>query len=105
MIRKATRHDIPALVEMMRKYAQEAPIPALQRDEAHDPAHVSRLLFQIVSGRGFALIDDKMRGFIASIILRNVWCPSVLELRELAWWVDPAHRDKTIGGRLRIQLD
>lgn len=105
MIRKATRHDIPALVEMMRRYAQEAPIQALQRDAAHDPAHVSRLLFQIVSGRGFVFIDDKLRGFIAAIVLRNVWCPSVVELRELAWWVDPEHRNKTLGGKLWIHFD
>lgn len=105
MIRKATKHDIPALVEMMRRYAQEAPIQALQDDAAHDPAHVSQLLFQIVSGRGFIFVDDKMRGFIAAIVLRNVWCPSVVELRELAWWVAPEHRDKTLGGKLWLMFD
>jgi hypothetical protein len=58
MIRQATRHDIPVLVWMMREYAKEAPVPALANPETHNSEHVGQLIFQMLSGRGFILIDD-----------------------------------------------
>lgn len=100
MIREATRQDIPALVEMMRCYAKEAPMEALQLDENHDAGHVSHLLFSLIVGRGFILVDDEFKGMLAAIKTRNVWCPGVIELRELAWWVKPEFRNGSIGGRL-----
>ena len=100
MIRSAYRHEIPILVEMMRDYASQAPVPVLRSAKAHDADHVANLLFSIIEGRGFVLIDEHHRGFIAAIITPNVWCPAVKELHELAWWVVPEHRESTIGGRL-----
>lgn len=105
MIRKATRHDIPTLVWMMREYAKEAPIPVLTKQDSHDSNHVGQLIFEIINGRGFVLIDDDYRGMIAAIITPNVWCPKLLELRELAWWVMPEHRNKSLGGRLWVGFD
>jgi N-acetylglutamate synthase-like GNAT family acetyltransferase len=105
MIRQATRQDIPVLVWMMREYAKEAPIPALANPDTHNAEHVGQLIFQMLSGRGFILIDDDHRGMIAAIVTPNVWCPKILELRELAWWVMPEHRGKSIGGKLWIKFD
>ena len=45
------------------------------------------------------------RGFIAAIITPNVWCPTVKELHELAWWVKPEYRNTSIGGRLWIEFN
>ncbi len=100
MIREANKFDLDACVEMMRQYAAESGIPALSNEAAHDEAHVSQLLTSLMSGRGFVLIDTKGRGMLAAIITRNFWCPSVLELREAAWWVAPEYRDRMIGGKL-----
>ena len=105
MIRHATKYDIPILIEMMRKYAEEAPVPVLQQQEQHDSHHVKMLLMQILAGKGFVLIDDQNRGFIAALVVQNVWCPRVYELRELAWWVDHKYRNSTIGGRLWHEFD
>ena len=105
MIRHATRHDIPALVWMMREYAKEAPVPVLANPDSHNEDHVANLIFQMLNGRGFILIDDDHRGMICAIITSNVWSPRVLELRELAWWVMPEHRGKSIGGRLWVKFD
>lgn len=105
MIRQATRHDIPVLVWMMKEYAKEAPVAALRNPEMHDAEHVKQLIFQILSGRGFILIDDEHRGMIAAIVNQNIWCPKVLELRELAWWVMPEHRGKSLGGKLWLKFD
>jgi len=105
MIREANKHDMPALLQMMRDYSTQTPVPALQAAAAHDEAHVANLMTQMMAGRGFVLIDNESRGFIAALITTNVWCPEVYELHELAWWVKPVHRNGTVGGRLWKEFD
>jgi hypothetical protein len=105
MIRKATPFDMPALIALMRGYVSEAPLDVLKEDEFHDQPHVQALLASLMAGRGFILIDDAGRGFIAAVINSNVWCPSLMELHELAWWVQPEHRGGTLGGRLWKEFD
>ena len=105
MIREANKHDMPALLQMMRDYSTQTPVPALQEAAAHDEAHVANLMTQMMAGRGFVLIDNESRGFIAALITTNVWCPEVYELHELAWWVKPEHRNGTVGGRLWKEFD
>ena len=90
---------------MMRDYSTQTPVPALQSAAAHDEAHVANLMTQMMAGRGFVLIDNESRGFIAALITTNVWCPEVYELHELAWWVKPEHRNGTVGGRLWKEFD
>jgi N-acetylglutamate synthase-like GNAT family acetyltransferase len=105
MIREANKHDMPQLLQMMRDYSTQTPVPALQAAAAHDEAHVANLMMQMMAGRGFVLIDNESRGFIAALITTNVWCPEVYELHELAWWVKPEHRNGTVGGRLWKEFD
>lgn len=96
---------MPQLLQMMRDYSTQTPVPALQAAAAHDEAHVANLMMQMMAGRGFVLIDNESRGFIAALITTNVWCPEVYELHELAWWVKPEHRNGTVGGRLWKEFD
>ena len=105
MIREANKHDMPQLLQMMRDYSTQTPVPVLQAAAAHDEAHVANLMTQMMAGRGFVLIDNESRGFIAALITTNVWCPEVYELHELAWWVKPEHRNGTVGGRLWKEFD
>jgi len=105
MIRQATRYDIPRLLEIVEAYAYENPIKALGRQQHHNPKHVEQLLFSILAGRGFIYIDKNMRGAIIAIKQSNVWCPELKELNELLWWVEPEHRNGTIGGRLWKAFD
>ena len=85
---------------MMRKYAEESPILKLKEKQYHNEEHIRNLLFALMVGRGFVLVDNNYRGMAAAIVTPNIWCPDVNEVRELAWWVDPAHRNGTIGGKL-----
>lgn len=105
MIRKATRYDIPRLLEIVEAYAFENPITVLGKQANHDPKYVESLLFGIIMGRGFIYIDNNMRGAIIGIKNGNIWCPKVRELNELLWWVEPEHRNGTIGGRLWKAFD
>jgi hypothetical protein len=99
-IRFATKSDIPRLLEMIEAYAFENPSNVLSNSENHDPVYVSHLLFEIISGKGFILIDNNLRGFLIGMITRNVWCPKVRELHELVWWVEEEFRDGLLGGKL-----
>lgn len=105
MIRLATRYDIPRLLEIVEAYSFEYPIHTLGLKEHHSPKHVEQLLFSIISGRGFVLIDKNMTGALIAIKQNNIWCPDVVELHELLWWVEPEHRNTTVGGKLWIEYD
>lgn len=105
MIRLATRYDIPRLLEIVEAYAYENPIQALAKQHNHFPRYVEELLFSIIAGRGFIYIDNNMRGAIIAIKQGNIWSPKVKELNELLWWVEPEHRNGTVGGRLWKAFD
>lgn len=105
MIRLATRYDIPRLLEIVEAYAYENPIKCLGQQQNHFPKYVEELLFGIIAGRGFIYIDNNMRGAIIAIKNSNIWSPKVKELNELLWWVEPEHRNGTIGGRLWKAFD
>jgi N-acetylglutamate synthase-like GNAT family acetyltransferase len=100
MIRKANKLDIPILLDFMREYAKESPITILNNLDNHDADYVTNLFFSIMAGRGFILVDDELNGMIVAIKTPNLWCPKVLELHELAWWVKPEKRNSTLGGKL-----
>jgi N-acetylglutamate synthase-like GNAT family acetyltransferase len=100
MIRQATRYDIPRLLEIVEAYAYENPIRTLADKKNHNARHVELLLFEIISGRGFVLIDKNLRGAIVAVKQPNIWCPGVMELHELLWWVEPEYRNGLVGGRL-----
>ena len=105
MIRFATRYDIPRLLEIVEGYSKEYPIETLGNSQFHIPRHVEELLFSIIYGRGFILIDKHMTGALIAIKQNNIWCPEVVELHELLWWVEPEHRNEMTGGKLWIEYD
>lgn len=105
MIRLATRYDIPRLMEIVEAYAFENPITNLGKQANHDYKYVESLLFGILMGRGFIFIDENMRGAIIALKTPNIWCPKLMELNELLWWVEPEYRNGTIGGRLWKAFD
>lgn len=105
MIRLATRYDIPRLLEIIEAYAFENPVKTLGKTTNHYPKYVEELLFSIIQGRGFILIDSHLHGALIAVKQNNVWCPGVMELHELLWWVEPEYRDGTIGGKLWLEFD
>ena len=102
-MRYATKYDMPHLIEMMKAYADEAGIETLKQNQ--NEGHVKALFFEMIKGRGFVLIDDQFRGFLAAYVTRNFWNNSVKELHEVAWWVVPEFRDTSIGGKLWLRFN
>ena len=105
MIRFATRYDIPRLYEIVTAYSKEYPISTLGKDHFNVPKYLHEFLFSIIQGRGFILIDKHMTGALIAIKQQNIWCPDVVELHELLWWVEREHRNTTVGGKLWIEYD
>ena len=89
----------------MRDYANASQVQAMKKHTLQDEKNVRNLLVGILAGRGFILVDNDYRGMIVGIITPNIWASSILELRELAWWVKPEHRQGMIGGKLWIEFD
>jgi len=105
MIHLATRYNIPRLIEMVEQYALENPnIQLFGNTELHDAKHIEELLFSIIMGRGFILIDKNMRGCFIALRTQNIWCPKVTELHQLMWWVEPEFRG-VLSGRLWKAFD
>ncbi len=102
MIRLANKFDLDDCVEMMRHYAAESSIHKLRQAANHDSQYVKQFLFSLIAGRGFICIDSQKRGMLVAIVTPNIWCPGVNEVKELAWWVHPDHRDGTVGGKLFV---
>lgn len=105
MIRLANKFDIKACTEMLRMYSAESSIAKLKNAKHHDDKYVEQLLLSLIVGRGFIYLDDEYKGLIVAIITPNFWCPGVYEVRELAWWVHPNHRNGTLGGRLFLAFN
>ena len=105
MIRKATRYDIPMLLNLIKEYSKEIPMDVYKKKEWHDEEYVKKLLFTLIKVRGFILIDDDFRGMLLAVIFPNIWCPKVFELHELAWWVEPEARNTSLGGRLWLEFN
>jgi N-acetylglutamate synthase-like GNAT family acetyltransferase len=105
MIRQATKYDIPKITEMMRKYALEAPVEAFKDSINQDPAYFAQLIYELIAGKGFVLVDNQLNGMLIAAIMPNIWCPKVYELKELAWWIKPEYRKGTLGGKLWIEFN
>ena len=63
MIRLATRYDIKEIVKLVKEYAKESPCKLASIDENFNEQYISNLLFSLIVGRGFVVIDDEYKGF------------------------------------------
>lgn len=97
MIRQATKYDITQLTEMMRMFRDESPIE--QYKDIDNPEYFNQLVNTILSGQGVIFIEDNI-GFIMGLIIPTIWCNKTFAMYELAWYVKPEYRHKTIGYKL-----
>ena len=101
MIRKASRHDIPALLDMLREYRQATPLEFLK--DADDAEYVGHLLHELIAGKGVVFLAEQggqAVGMMIAGVMPSIWSPKHLVLTEFAYWVAPEHRGGTAGYRL-----
>ena len=90
---RCTFADIPFIMVCLEEFHKEHPLHV-----EPDPEHVRHTIIQIIGGSGVALRTPN--GILLAIETPSIWNPEQMELQELAFWVHPAHRGGTQGGRL-----
>jgi len=99
-IRDASPFDIPVLLDMLRQYRSQTPLPFL--GEADDAVHITRLLTGVMAGKGLVLVSeaDGVNGMLVAGIAPSLWAPDKLVMTEWAYWVNPEARGTSAGYRL-----
>lgn len=99
-IRNASPFDVPVLLDMLRQYREQTPLPFLQ--EANDAEYITQLLSELMAGKGLVLVaeTDKINGMLIAGISPSLWSPKHFVLTEFAYWVNPDARGSTAGYRL-----
>ena len=105
MIRLANKFDIPILIAMIQEFSKETLIQKYKDETLWDKKYVGNLLYSLIVGRGFVVIDEDLKGMIIAMITPNVWCPQSNQLNELAWWVAPEARNGLLGGKLWLEFN
>lgn len=97
-IREAVLADTDCLVEMATRFLAESPYGRLF---PADPARLG-LLVGMCLELGVIFVAEGEAGAVGMIALVALTDPfgGVTYADEIAWWVDPAHRESVIGPRL-----
>ena len=91
----------PIIIEMLKHYRNMSPIDMIK--EANNKEYITKLLSHIYAGRGIGLLsykDDVPTGMLLAMVDASIWDPSLLMMREIAYWVEPEYRNTTSGYRL-----
>jgi N-acetylglutamate synthase-like GNAT family acetyltransferase len=99
-IRDASPFDVPRILTMLRNYRKQTPLPFLE--EVNNADYVSRMLAELMAGRGVVLVaeHEELVGMLIACISPSMWSPDHLLLTEMAYWVEPEFRGGTAGYRL-----
>jgi N-acetylglutamate synthase-like GNAT family acetyltransferase len=101
MIRQASKFDMDAIIELLRKYQKNSPLDALRY--ADDEEYIRKLLTELLSGMGFVFLAEKdnvIIGMLIAAIFPNIWNPKAKQCSEVAYWVDPEFRGGLAAYRL-----
>jgi GNAT superfamily N-acetyltransferase len=101
MIRQANKYDMDAIVRMLKAYRDKAPTQFLR--DSSNQEHIEKMLNNILAGAGFVLLgvkEDEAVGMVIAAQHPNIWNPDVMQVSEIAFWVDEEHRGGKIAHRL-----
>jgi GNAT superfamily N-acetyltransferase len=102
MIRKINRFDFEEIVDIMLDFADATNMKGYRENELTRES-IKKVLLRCEIG-GISLCSTTEEGRIQGVILslrdRDLWIPTIIRLRELAWWVRPEYRNTTVGARL-----
>ncbi len=100
MIRLATKYDIDTIIEMLKHFRDADTFGIVKENNNRD--YIVAMLSEIFAGRGVIFIAEKDEpvGMLIAMIMPSIWNQKILELHELAFWVEPEYRGGTHGFRL-----
>jgi N-acetylglutamate synthase-like GNAT family acetyltransferase len=102
MIRNGTVEDIPQIVEMARVFWKETIYDEPCCDDT------VAMMAQMCIDQGLmsvAEVDGKVEGFACGVLAPLLANAEVLMGSEVAWWVNPEHRQGKIGVGLLLALE
>lgn len=99
-IRPANKFDLPHVLTMLRHFRDNAPIQKIA--QCNNEQYINSLYHSILAGRGVAFIAEDIQpvGLIMGVVDTLAWDPDIRVLKELVYWVEPDHRNTTLGYRL-----
>ena len=101
MIRQANKFDMESIVRMLKAYRDKAPAQFLR--DSSNQEHIEKLITNILAGAGFILLaikDEDPVGMVVAAQQPNIWTPEVMQVSEIAFWVDEEHRGGKSAHRL-----
>lgn len=101
MIRQANKFDMDSIIRMLKAYRDKAPTQFLR--DSSNQKHIEKMLNNILAGAGFILLgikDEEAVGMVIAAQHPNIWNPDVMQVSEIAFWVDEEHRGGKIAHRL-----
>lgn len=102
MITPITKVDYEDLCDMMTEFARSCGVGDLNR-ETYDRNYAKHVLLRCErTGASFIArnSNNEAVGMILSMRVQELWIPSIIRLRELAWYVREEYRGTTVGARL-----
>ena len=97
MIRQANKYDKADILDMMKMFRKESHIQEYQ--DLDNEEYWDALLDHILAGKGVIFIEQN-KGLLMGLICQIPWCDKTLQMYELAWYVKPEYRHKTVGYKL-----
>jgi predicted N-acetyltransferase YhbS len=97
-IRSLERQDFEQVTALGKLFAAESGLIPWNANPIDD-VHVHRMLYYTMT-QGISLVaveNDVIVAMLLSARSPDTWIPSVLRLRELAWWVAPEYRRTGVG--------
>lgn len=101
MIRHANKFDIQEIIRMLKAFREKAPAQYLR--DANNQEHIEKLFNNILAGAGFILLaikEDDPVGMLIAAQHQNIWNPEVVQVSEIAFWVNEEYR----GGKFAHKL-
>lgn len=81
MIRPATHDDIPAMIEMGKRFTDKA---GFSEHIGYDPESVEALLIGLIEGAGICLVGE--RCMAAALVFPHPYNQAHIAAQELFWW-------------------
>ena len=105
MIKKIqSPEDIENAVMLLKEFIKET-IYRNHEDEVSNHMHLGKMVHMIMNNHyaWLAEIDGNPAGLLLAIKEKNIWAPTLKQMRELVWYVRPEYRHGTNAGKLFLE--
>lgn len=102
-VRKATLEDLPRLQAMGARFMLETPYGEWMQNS---PKRIEELVEPMLAGAGIVLVAEEQQqivGMVAALAYADPFTGPTCD--EVAWWVEPEHRNGLTGPRLLRALE